>query len=268
MRCSECNFENKPEAKFCNSCGTTLVIPATSTGGGLRCPECDFENEPESKFCNSCGAKLVAETTFCTDCGTKIPSGQQLCAQCSGRIAARPDVPQPKEPQLSAAAPKPKSHKLKWGAIALVVLMVVAGGAVAGVVLTSDSSGNKFEEASQIYGLDADCPAQIGYLEKISETPLTDGLEEMGAIRGRILEYEDGSDHVLVMAYTFASQNSARQAFDQLEGDWLDTDFYMMDSDAYGGYFCRLIEDVIYLASGTIDNVVTVTDGIASANCL
>ena len=36
--------------------------PATTTGvsaqQGLRCPSCNFDNKPDSKFCESCGAKI------------------------------------------------------------------------------------------------------------------------------------------------------------------------------------------------------------------
>ena len=31
----------------------------TSVGQGLRCPSCNFDNKPDSKFCESCGDKLA-----------------------------------------------------------------------------------------------------------------------------------------------------------------------------------------------------------------
>ena len=30
----------------------------TPVGEGLRCPSCNFDNKPDSKFCESCGAQL------------------------------------------------------------------------------------------------------------------------------------------------------------------------------------------------------------------
>jgi DNA-directed RNA polymerase subunit M/transcription elongation factor TFIIS len=268
VRCSECDFENAPGAKFCNNCGTQLIAPEAPSLEGIRCSECDYENAPGAKFCNNCGTQLLKVTSFCANCNTEIPSGQHYCSKCSEQLT-QPDSTRPEEPQVPAGSPKYRSHRLKWGVIASVLLMVIAGGAVAGIVLTSTSSdSNKFEEASQIYSLDADCPAEVGSLVKISETALTSGLEEIGAVAGRIVEYADDTDHVLVMAYTFASQNSARQAFEKLDGDYVGEDFYRMDCDDDVCYFCHLFDNIIYLASGSTDNVVDVIDSITAANCL
>ena len=33
-------------------------ITNIQTGEGLRCPSCNFDNKPDSKFCESCGTKL------------------------------------------------------------------------------------------------------------------------------------------------------------------------------------------------------------------
>ena len=38
------------------SSGTPAETPV---GQGLRCPSCNFDNKPDSKFCESCGDKLV-----------------------------------------------------------------------------------------------------------------------------------------------------------------------------------------------------------------
>jgi len=40
-----------------NSTGTTLVT-RIQAGEGLRCQSCNFDNKPDSKFCESCGTKL------------------------------------------------------------------------------------------------------------------------------------------------------------------------------------------------------------------
>ena len=40
-----------------NSTGTTLIT-RIQAGEGLRCPSCNFDNKPDSKFCESCGTKL------------------------------------------------------------------------------------------------------------------------------------------------------------------------------------------------------------------
>ena len=31
---------------------------STTTQQGLRCPSCNFDNKPDSKFCESCGTKI------------------------------------------------------------------------------------------------------------------------------------------------------------------------------------------------------------------
>ena len=33
-------------------------ISNIQSGEGLRCPSCNFDNKPDSKFCESCGTKL------------------------------------------------------------------------------------------------------------------------------------------------------------------------------------------------------------------
>jgi class 3 adenylate cyclase/tetratricopeptide (TPR) repeat protein len=50
MPCPNCGVENRPERKFCSSCGSSLR-PA--------CPSCGTANEPGDAFCGECGAALV-----------------------------------------------------------------------------------------------------------------------------------------------------------------------------------------------------------------
>ncbi|MGD9181626.1 MAG: zinc ribbon domain-containing protein, partial [Desulfobacterales bacterium] len=49
MKCPNCQFENREEAKFCNECGFKFE---------LTCPECGAINRAGSKFCDECGSKL------------------------------------------------------------------------------------------------------------------------------------------------------------------------------------------------------------------
>ena len=37
---------------------SSAVTTSTSTQQGLRCPSCNFDNKPDSKFCESCGTKI------------------------------------------------------------------------------------------------------------------------------------------------------------------------------------------------------------------
>jgi hypothetical protein len=49
MHCPSCGFENPEGLKFCNECGTPLLV---------RCAQCGFTNQPQAKFCGECGAAL------------------------------------------------------------------------------------------------------------------------------------------------------------------------------------------------------------------
>lgn len=49
MKCSNCQYDNPNEARFCGECGTKLEI---------KCQSCGKENPPINKFCYECGHKL------------------------------------------------------------------------------------------------------------------------------------------------------------------------------------------------------------------
>ncbi len=49
MQCSQCQFENPPEMKFCGQCGIGLR---------LLCASCGVELPPNFKFCGQCGAAV------------------------------------------------------------------------------------------------------------------------------------------------------------------------------------------------------------------
>jgi len=49
MKCPECQFDNREEAKFCSECGCEFEI---------ECPDCAAKIRAESKFCDECGYDL------------------------------------------------------------------------------------------------------------------------------------------------------------------------------------------------------------------
>ncbi|HXH23514.1 MAG TPA: AAA family ATPase [Dehalococcoidia bacterium] len=49
LRCELCGQMNPPDARFCNSCGSSLEA---------KCPDCGRLNPPGSAFCNNCGRRL------------------------------------------------------------------------------------------------------------------------------------------------------------------------------------------------------------------
>jgi hypothetical protein len=50
MQCPRCQYENLPDAVFCEHCGTKL---------GHICPRCQADNRVPSKFCRNCGTRLT-----------------------------------------------------------------------------------------------------------------------------------------------------------------------------------------------------------------
>ena len=36
----------------------TSQISTTNVGEGARCPDCNFDNKPDSKFCEMCGTQI------------------------------------------------------------------------------------------------------------------------------------------------------------------------------------------------------------------
>lgn len=50
MTCPQCQQDNPADARFCNGCGSRLLV---------TCPSCNQPNPPASRFCNGCGQKLA-----------------------------------------------------------------------------------------------------------------------------------------------------------------------------------------------------------------
>jgi len=67
MQCTFCGTENRPEYKFCGTCGVRLerrrVERRTrTTGVSLKCSGCSYLNEPGMKFCGMCGTRIERRT--------------------------------------------------------------------------------------------------------------------------------------------------------------------------------------------------------------
>ncbi|HEY1938341.1 MAG TPA: zinc-ribbon domain-containing protein [Candidatus Angelobacter sp.] len=63
MLCTFCGTENRPEYKFCGSCGVRLDRRQTERranpgGASTKCIECGYVNEPGMKFCGMCGSRV------------------------------------------------------------------------------------------------------------------------------------------------------------------------------------------------------------------
>src|SRR5712672_1331366 len=63
MLCTFCGTENRPEYKFCGTCGVRMerrqVERRTSASGvSTKCSGCGHPNEPGMKFCGMCGTRV------------------------------------------------------------------------------------------------------------------------------------------------------------------------------------------------------------------
>jgi len=78
LQCPKCHNEVPVGSRFCQNCGTQLVIQN-------RCPECRTELPAEAKFCSSCGHRL-GESLVCPHCKTKLPPGTKFCTNCGESV--------------------------------------------------------------------------------------------------------------------------------------------------------------------------------------
>lgn len=62
MLCTFCGTENRPEYKFCGSCGVRMdrrhAERRTQQAGSTKCTGCGHVNEPGMKFCGMCGTRI------------------------------------------------------------------------------------------------------------------------------------------------------------------------------------------------------------------
>ncbi len=60
LTCPSCGTTNVATSRFCKSCGSALLMPASTSVpiGDLTCPSCGTTNTAASRFCKSCGSAL------------------------------------------------------------------------------------------------------------------------------------------------------------------------------------------------------------------
>src|SRR5437667_449537 len=85
IECPGCKTENKPQAKFCRGCGTSL---ATVSGSGLALTV-------KEETCSSCGSPLSPGETICAKCGSvdasrELPSDEPLSVRPSEFLGDSP----------------------------------------------------------------------------------------------------------------------------------------------------------------------------------
>lgn len=79
MKCSNCAYDNQPEARFCQNCGNRLQ---------QICPNCSTANDLDARFCKNCGTRLQ-------DAAAPTPAPASAPAPASLRRESPPNVPVP-----------------------------------------------------------------------------------------------------------------------------------------------------------------------------
>jgi|GEM_PF-1481357 len=73
----------------------------------MKCPVCQFDNRPEARFCKQCGAVLspspASPGVTCPACGASVRAGARFCPRCGGALPAQPEQLQP---SAAPAAPR------------------------------------------------------------------------------------------------------------------------------------------------------------------
>jgi membrane protease subunit (stomatin/prohibitin family) len=77
--CPKCHSQVPLNARFCNNCGTQLVVVN-------KCDQCGKDLPPEAKFCPVCGKPVGAEMK-CPKCGAKLPAGAKFCTECGEKTS-------------------------------------------------------------------------------------------------------------------------------------------------------------------------------------
>jgi hypothetical protein len=99
MLCTFCGTENRPEYKFCGSCGVRLERRQLErrkdkSGVSTKCESCGHVNEPGMKFCGMCGTRVerrMAERRGASDeaRAAAIANAQLPSPEVAGRKTAR-----------------------------------------------------------------------------------------------------------------------------------------------------------------------------------
>ena len=79
IACPACHTEVSPSARFCPSCGESLVA-------GDRCEKCEAPLAPDAKFCARCGEPVGVTERSCPNCQAKLPAGARFCMECGERV--------------------------------------------------------------------------------------------------------------------------------------------------------------------------------------
>lgn len=78
LECPKCHNEVTTDSRFCQNCGTHMVVMN-------RCQDCGTELPAEAKFCSECGNEIGVDLT-CPHCDAKLPPGTKFCTSCGEKL--------------------------------------------------------------------------------------------------------------------------------------------------------------------------------------
>jgi predicted ATPase/class 3 adenylate cyclase len=73
----------------------------------MKCSRCQQENPPQAKFCLECATPLALR---CTNCGTQLPAGAKFCFECATPVSAPGSPPRHVSPE--AYTPKHLAERI------------------------------------------------------------------------------------------------------------------------------------------------------------
>jgi len=115
MRCSSCRYENPPDARFCEQCGS----PVKTTGDSQlsteqrpavshACSKCGAETRPGARFCEQCASPLAEEAVVSA---AELIAAEEVAAsrQTTPSTSTQPEETA-RQVQPAAAMPEPVSR--------------------------------------------------------------------------------------------------------------------------------------------------------------
>ena len=143
MKCPKCDAENPDVAKFCSSCGASVMPPVPEVlvpPPVTECPACKTPRPEGGKFCSACGHAYEEAVA--------VPAAQAGLASEPGA----PGNPLPETPKAEASPTAPSAAQPVQGSnttvivvVAVLLALIAAGG---GWYFFKDKSGSPSSVAS------------------------------------------------------------------------------------------------------------------------
>lgn len=173
MRCPKCNFENRPDARFCKRCGQPLAAPTAPPAQVAVCPACGVTAKPGARFCPRCGQPLPATPPAQPQGYAQPPAPAQPYAQPPAPAQSQGYAQPPAAPPPPTAQP-PQKRKLPrwalWAGIAAAVFLCI----IAVVVVGPKIFGAEREPVASLTPVESPTVAATEIEAPPAETPTTE----------------------------------------------------------------------------------------------